>query len=850
MNTALAWVVTYLLHSTILVLAAWLLERRWRDRPERMSAVWKTALVGGVFTASLQLALAINPVGGQWDLASRDSVPSDPGLAAGAVAVASAAPAVEPSPVQMVGEPVIVALAPAAPETFPRSVVLAVGEPDAEPSAAVAPVHDDHDDTAWGTPTPSTQPPAVDTASLLSAATPWIVGFISLGAVLGLFSVIAAFVALRRALSGRSPVREGMLPTLLEGLKIRAGIGRAVPLTLAPQLRVPMAVGVVKPEIVVPWQAAAALSVEHQESLLAHELAHVLRRDPTWRLIALLMERVLFFQPLNRVASRHLAQSAEYLCDDWAAQHTRQPLALASCLTEIAGWVSQPMPAAAMMAGPRSILGRRVHRLLAPASARTAPRWLPLALGIPVLGVMLLAPGVSARAGDDGPQVVIVDEDGRRRAYATGDDGVIVLSQQDGQLRIQHGDDGSGTPLTRRQARELSREADRARRGERRRSRDAQREADKELRKARKALQKQMRQARRKGEPGPSRAEAKALLRGHQHRTHTQMMSNDDHLEVHLTVPGEVEVHGSVALDPEVLEAVQAFGQIEGAQMLEALGELEGLEEIEELEPVLELFEMIEDGEIDVVIDGDGGEELHVRLRPGNDDRRNRSRSRNRRRSKMDAKQKAKHKAEARAWLRTRDGDHELRIRRHEQVVEAQAHAREQAHRRQQHAQRDIERAREDAQRQAERRLERLQRDIESRARRGEAQDREAIDRQRAQIRELREHARQQQRKSERRSREATPLPRRTPAPRPTSPAALPHVRMSPPAPPAPPALVRPAPAAPRSPKTVRRSPSPVPPKPTVLAVPRSGRSPAPPSPESTPVVWLSAPEPPTRCPS
>ena len=70
-----------------------------------------------------------------------------------------------------------------------------------------------------------------------------------------------------------------------------------------------MAVGVLRPEIVVPGQAVQGLSLAHQESLLAHELAHVLRRDPAWRLVALLVERVLFFQPLNRLASRRVAQS-------------------------------------------------------------------------------------------------------------------------------------------------------------------------------------------------------------------------------------------------------------------------------------------------------------------------------------------------------------------------------------------------------------------------------------------------------------------------------------------------------------------------------------------------------------
>ena len=88
----LAWIVTYLLHSTLLVLGAWLLDLRWRDRPERMSAVWKTALVGGVLTATLQTGLGVAPLAGHWELPS--PVAAMEAVDAGEVVAASSAAAV------------------------------------------------------------------------------------------------------------------------------------------------------------------------------------------------------------------------------------------------------------------------------------------------------------------------------------------------------------------------------------------------------------------------------------------------------------------------------------------------------------------------------------------------------------------------------------------------------------------------------------------------------------------------------------------------------------------------------------------------------------------------------------
>ena len=85
--------------------------------------------------------------------------------------------------------------------------------------------------------------------------------------------------------------------------------------------------------IVLPERFFEELDPEQQRAALAHELAHVARRDPEWRIAVEILERVLFFQPLNRLARARLCDSAEFLCDEWAVQQTQSPLALARCLS-------------------------------------------------------------------------------------------------------------------------------------------------------------------------------------------------------------------------------------------------------------------------------------------------------------------------------------------------------------------------------------------------------------------------------------------------------------------------------------------------------------------------------------
>ncbi|MEM7308196.1 MAG: M56 family metallopeptidase [Planctomycetota bacterium] len=83
---ALAWLLTYLIHSTLLLGGTWLvvsrrrLEASWQDR------LWKLALVGGLITATVQVGAGLEPFGGrvlliadeQTDLADEAQERSEP----------------------------------------------------------------------------------------------------------------------------------------------------------------------------------------------------------------------------------------------------------------------------------------------------------------------------------------------------------------------------------------------------------------------------------------------------------------------------------------------------------------------------------------------------------------------------------------------------------------------------------------------------------------------------------------------------------------------------------------------------------------------------------------------------
>ena len=233
------------------------------------------------------------------------------------------------------------------------------------------------------------------------AAYAWVVA-----AALGLLVFAVAWTRLFALVAGRVELVDGPLRAKLDELSLRAGAKRRVRLTVSPRIAAPITFGVVQPEISLPVRALTDLRPEQQESLLAHELGHALRRDPAWLGLCRLLETVLLVQPLNRVARRRLQETSELLSDDWAVRLTGRRLSLASCLTEVAQWVVGPHRAlpAPGIAGGGSPLSRRIERLLVrdradeveplePAAGRE--RWWP-ASALGALGLAALAvPGFS-----------------------------------------------------------------------------------------------------------------------------------------------------------------------------------------------------------------------------------------------------------------------------------------------------------------------------------------------------------------------------------------------------------------------------------------------------------------------
>lgn len=99
----------------------------------------------------------------------------------------------------------------------------------------------------------------------------------------------------------------------LEGA-VAAGEFRGVAVLRSPNLAAPAAIGILRPRIVLP--AALDLGRDELEAILAHERAHVARRDNLLALLDAALGAALWFHPLVWIARRILARAREEACDE------------------------------------------------------------------------------------------------------------------------------------------------------------------------------------------------------------------------------------------------------------------------------------------------------------------------------------------------------------------------------------------------------------------------------------------------------------------------------------------------------------------------------------------------------
>ena len=161
------------------------------------------------------------------------------------------------------------------------------------------------------------------------------------------------------------PADEYWIETL-DNLKQKVGVKQSIELVESALTRTPMVVGILKPMILFPIGAINRLSPTEVEAILAHEIAHVLRKDYIFNIIQSVIEALFYFHPAVWWISSIIRNERENCCDDVAIKICGSSMNYAKALVTVQEMAYYPMyqPALAFAGNRKNQLLFRVQRIL------------------------------------------------------------------------------------------------------------------------------------------------------------------------------------------------------------------------------------------------------------------------------------------------------------------------------------------------------------------------------------------------------------------------------------------------------------------------------------------------------
>ncbi|HEV7509690.1 MAG TPA: M56 family metallopeptidase [Thermoanaerobaculia bacterium] len=161
----------------------------------------------------------------------------------------------------------------------------------------------------------ATEPGAPEPRGLADRGAPWILGLWLAGMAVIALRALHQLRHTRWVIRRSEAVGEGWIRGTYADLCLRLGLRRAPDLRGSADVRTPMAIGLLRPRVVVPRPGFERLSQPEATMTLCHELLHVRRHDLWFGWVPALAQRIFFFHPLAALAVREYAIAREAACD-------------------------------------------------------------------------------------------------------------------------------------------------------------------------------------------------------------------------------------------------------------------------------------------------------------------------------------------------------------------------------------------------------------------------------------------------------------------------------------------------------------------------------------------------------
>lgn len=368
------FLLTYLLHSTVVIMATMAVAGRFKPQmpPDVRVLVWKLALLLPIVSSFAVSAVDVP----SWSVFRFSLFTADttgdgsPKNAFGMAHEKISAELLE------AGAPIVSGVQP---EESTRQQ-----QPALHQSAAAYPI--DRESTGSG----------LKSASWVSSMDRRLLCLLAVGVWTGL--VIAGFVRLGIQLRQLKQLRRNAeritcpeMCQALDRLRGRFRMRTHVELLQSRNIAGPLTAGVFRPFILLPVETSWD-NPYRRDAVLSHELVHIARCDAYWNLVIQIVKRAFPFQPLNWYIGRQLRREMDFVADAFGAQTSAERIGLAAYLFQFGdqltpqGSSKRTSELAACMSSFRSMLGRRIDALL---DENNALRKSGVAARLAVIAVML-----------------------------------------------------------------------------------------------------------------------------------------------------------------------------------------------------------------------------------------------------------------------------------------------------------------------------------------------------------------------------------------------------------------------------------------------------------------------------
>lgn len=181
-------------------------------------------------------------------------------------------------------------------------------------------------------------PPAVPVRAWSPLDYPWALAVLAYaaGAAILMTLVLVGGIRIGRWLRRGRVVTDGGVLAVFESARTLLALEREFTVVESSAVHAPLAIGTLRPAVLLPTGFAAGLSQAELKAVAIHELSHVARRDPPLLAILSCVRAALWFHPLVWLACRQVSTLAEQACDDRVLDATGEPVSYARLLARLA----------------------------------------------------------------------------------------------------------------------------------------------------------------------------------------------------------------------------------------------------------------------------------------------------------------------------------------------------------------------------------------------------------------------------------------------------------------------------------------------------------------------------------